>query len=81
VSLTSNLLKLVLDNFPMIVLKIVFLITELTDTRSFVVSMTLSSVLSVVSALIFGLIFVKKFEELRYKLPSKGKFGCISYER
>lgn len=81
VNMCFTLLKLLLDNFPMIILKIIFLLDKRVERSTELASIILSAILSVLSALIFGLILIKKVEDWRFSLESKGVIGCFNYIR
>ncbi|KAL4454267.1 hypothetical protein ABPG74_012224 [Tetrahymena malaccensis] len=81
VNMCFTLLKLIFDNFPMLVLKIIFLIDKKVSDNLQQTSIIISAISSVINAVIFGLILIKKFEEFRYSLKSKSSFGCINFER
>ncbi|EAS04294.2 EF hand protein (macronuclear) [Tetrahymena thermophila SB210] len=81
VNMCFTLLKLIFDNFPMLVLKIIFLMDKKVSDNLQQTSIIISAISSVINAVIFGLILVKKFEEFRYSLKPKGSFCCINYER
>lgn len=81
VNMCYTLLKIIFDNFPMIVLKIIFLIDKKVNSDLEVTSIVLSAISSVLNALIFGLILIKKFEEFRYSLKPTGQLGLFKYER
>lgn len=82
-NMTTTTMKVVLNSVPMIVIKMIFLLDRHVEESLDVTSFMLSVIVSILTALIFGSIMLKKYEDVRYSFAKKGAIlcGCISYIR